>query len=201
MPNRAIITILATLIVATVAVLAVFLFYTDARDPGNGTGTPTVGGPFEMVGGDGKPVRSADFAGKYMLVFFGYTNCPDICPAALVTIAEAFETLPKDALDAFRGVFISVDPERDKPAELAEFTSSFHENIVGLTGTRANIDAAVKAYKAFYRIQKSEDPEFYPVDHSSLIYLMGRDGHYITHFSHRTEVDRIVSVLKEQLKK
>ncbi|MBB4305315.1 protein SCO1/2 [Rhodobium orientis] len=160
---------------------------------------PDIGGPFRLTDETGKVVSETDFAGRYLLVFFGYTHCPDICPTALVTVAEAFEGLPKEMADEVRAVFISVDPDRDSPQILAEFTAAFHDNIIGLTGTREEIDGAVAAYHASYTIVKSEDPEFYPVDHSSLIYLMDRKGRYVTHFTHRTPAEKITETLKAEL--
>lgn len=192
--------ILVNLLAAAV-LIAILAAVGTAPPPRVSGSEPTVGGPFELVGAGGKTVRDSDFHGRHLMVFFGYTHCPDICPTALVTIADAFERLTPEESEKVRAIFVSVDPARDTPDVLAEFTSAFHDNISGLTGSREQIDEMVKAYKAVYRIGKSDDPEFYPVDHSSIIYLMDRDGKFIKHFSHRTEVDKMVAALKDELKK
>lgn len=201
MTSRQIRITLLLAIFAAAAILAVLLLNVGAVQPPKKSSGPVIGGAFELVGSDGKTVRDTDFRGRHFLVFFGYTHCPDVCPTALVSMAETFDKLTDTEREKVRGIFISVDPDRDTPALLGEFTSAFHDNIVGLTGSREQIDAAVKAYKATYRIHKGDDPEYYPVDHSSIVYLMDREGNYATHFTHRTEVDRMVAALKAELNK
>src|SRR6185312_12588134 len=113
------------------------------------TGKALIGGPFTLVGKDGKPVTDQDFRGKYMLVFFGFTHCPDICPAELQMVAEALDRLGDKANEVIP-IFISVDPERDTPEVLAAYVKSFGPKFVGLTGSPDQIAAATKAYRVSY---------------------------------------------------
>ena len=121
-----------------------------------------------------------------MLVFFGFTYCPDVCPTALQVMAAALDKLGPKA-ERITPVLITVDPERDTPAQLASYVKSFHPRLVGLTGTPAEIDAVAKAYRVY--VKKVPDPKStagYTIDHSSIIYVMGPDGAYRTHFTHAT---------------
>lgn len=195
------IVISAFVVAATIGALVVVLWLTvfpGARDDA-ASGHVPIGGAFELVDSKGATVRDTDFLGSYFLVYFGYTFCPDICPTSLNTIAESFDRLPPEQLKHVVALFISVDPERDAGATLDEYTENFHPRIRGLTGSRAQIDAVVAKYRGFYRISKGEDPDYYPVDHSSLIYLMDDKGHYVSHFTHQTSVDKMTAKLKEVL--
>lgn len=149
-------------------------------------GQALVGGPFTLTDQTGKRVTDRDFHGKLMLVFFGFTNCPDVCPTALQVMAAALDRLGPGA-ERVTPVLISVDPEHDTPARLATYVASFHPRLVGLTGSPAEIDAVAKAYRVY--IKKVPDPKStagYTIDHSSIIYVMGPDGAYKTHFTHAT---------------
>ncbi len=145
-------------------------------------GTPAglvVGGPFALVGGDGKAVTDKDFRGKYMLVYFGYTYCPDVCPTTLNTVADALDKLGAKA-DRVRPVFISIDPKRDTPAVVRQFASAFGPKLVGLTGSAEQIAAAAKAYRVYYTEHRTgTGPDDYTMDHSSVLYLMGPDGRFV----------------------
>lgn len=147
-----------------------------AATPGQ-TQQDLIGGPFSLVDQDGKPVDQSILKGKWSVVFFGYTFCPDFCPTTLTTLGRAMDQLGPKANDA-QVVFISVDPERDTPAELKTYISSrvFPKNIVGLTGTPAQVAAAAKAYKVFY--QKAGTGRNYTVDHSTALYLMDPMGKF-----------------------
>ncbi len=162
-------------------------------------GQALVGGPFTLTDHTGKKVSDTDFRGKYMLVFFGFTYCPDVCPTALQVMAGALERLGPKA-ERLQPLFITVDPERDTPEQLAQYVSSFSPKLVGLTGTRAEIDTVLKEYRVY--AQKVEDPKSsagYTMNHSSIIYLMGPDGAYRTHFTHATSVDTMVERLAKLL--
>ncbi|MBI1238898.1 MAG: redoxin domain-containing protein [Alphaproteobacteria bacterium] len=132
-----------------------------------------IGGPFTLVGGDGLTVTDADFRGRFMLVFFGFTHCPDVCPTALEEMGRTLETLGEDS-KRVTPVFISVDPERDTPDMVQDYVAFFDTRIVGLTGSDAQIDAVAKAYKVYH--EKVEIEGGYTVDHTALTYLMGPDG-------------------------
>ena len=161
------------------------------------TGVADIGGAFELVDHTGRVVTQADFAGDFMLVYFGFTSCPDICPTAMQAVAEALDDLGEEA-PRVRPVLITVDPERDTPAVLADYVAHFHPRLVGLTGTAQQIAVAAKAYKMYYAKVPSEDGD-YVMDHSAILYLMGPDGRYIRHFTHGAGADEIAAALREAL--
>ena len=146
---------------------------------------PTIGGSFSLLNQDGKPVTTEDFHGKYMLVFFGYTFCPDVCPTALTNITDALGILGRQA-EKITPVFITVDPVRDTVPQIKEYVKFFHPNLVALTGTEAEIRAVTKAYRVYFAKSKenNNEPEDYLMDHSAVTYLMGTDGKFLAHFSH-----------------
>ena len=159
------------------------------------TGKALVGGPFALVDHTGKTVTDKDFRGRYMLVYFGFTNCPDICPSGLQVMAAALDKVGAKA-DQVTPIFITVDPERDTPEQLASYVSSFHPRLVGLTGSPEQVTAALKAYRVYAK--KVEDPKStagFTFDHTSIIYLMDRDGDYLANFTHASSVDRIAERL------
>jgi cytochrome oxidase Cu insertion factor (SCO1/SenC/PrrC family) len=160
-------------------------------------GQAMVGGPFTLTDHTGKHVTDRDFRGRTLVVFFGFTFCPDVCPSALQVIAAAIDKLGAKG-QSITPILISVDPERDTSAQLAAYVQSFHPRLIGLTGTPAEIAAVTKAYRVY--VQKVPDPKStagYTIDHSSIIYIMGPDGAYRTHFTHATSAD----VMAERLAK
>ena len=162
-------------------------------------GRALVGGPFELVDHTGKPVTDRDFRGRYMLVMFGFTFCPDICPSGLQVLSAALDKIGRKA-DKVVPIFISVDPERDTPKALADYVVSFHPRLVGLTGTPEQVDKAAKAYRVYYKKVRDEASSApYTIDHSALIYLMGPDGAYVAHFTHATGVEAMAERLAKLL--
>jgi protein SCO1/2 len=138
-----------------------------------------IGGPFSLVDGDGKPVTDKSFRGKYMLVYFGYTFCPDVCPTTLNQVADALDRLGTKA-DRLAPIFITVDPKRDTPAAVKQFAAAFSPRLVGLTGSAEQVGAAARAYRVYYAERRTGDgPNDYAMDHSSILYLMGPDGRFI----------------------
>jgi protein SCO1/2 len=145
-------------------------------------GAPVPGGPFSLTDQFGRAVTDQDYRGKFMLVFFGYTMCPDICPTTLLDMTKVMEMLG-DIADRVQPLFVSVDPERDNANVLKDYLSAFDPRIVGLTGTPDEIRRVAKAYRAYYaKFMTGEGG--YTVDHSAYIYLMGPDGGYLTHFAY-----------------
>jgi protein SCO1/2 len=139
----------------------------------------TVGGPFSLIDGDGKPVTDQTFRGKYMLVYFGYTYCPDVCPTTLTNVATALDKLGPKA-DQIQPLFITVDPKRDTPSVVKQYAAAFGPRLIGLTGTPQQIDVAAKAYRVYYAEHRTgPGPDDYSMDHSSVLYLMGPDGRFI----------------------
>jgi protein SCO1 len=141
------------------------------------TGQPSVGGPFTLIDQDGRPVDQTMLDGKWSLVFFGFTWCPEYCPTTLAALKATQDRLG-DRADNLQILFISVDPERDSPSVLKDYLSSdgFPEGVIGLTGTPAQIRAAADAYRAYYK--KVGEGEGYTMDHSLTVYLMGPDGKF-----------------------
>ena len=144
-----------------------------------------IGGPFTLVNQDGKPVDQSLLNGKWSVVFFGYTYCPDYCPTTLTTLGRAMDALGAKAKDT-QVVFISIDPERDTPAAMKTYISSrvFPKNITGLTGTPAQVAQAAKAYKVYY--QKEGTGTSYTMDHSTVVYLMDPSGRFVRPISEGT---------------
>lgn len=138
-----------------------------------------IGGPFNLVDGDGKPVTNKTFAGKYMLVYFGFTYCPDVCPTTLNQVADALDRLGPKA-DRVVPVFITVDPKRDTPAAVKEFAAAFSPRLVGLTGNAEELAKAARAYRVYFAERRTgTGPNDYTMDHSSILYLMGPDGQFV----------------------
>jgi protein SCO1/2 len=138
-----------------------------------------VGGPFSLEDGAGKQVSDRDFRGKYMLVYFGYTFCPDVCPTTLNEVADALDHLGTKAND-LQPIFITVDPKRDTPAVVKQYTAAFSPKLIGLTGTPEQIAAVAQAYRVYYAEHRTgPGPNDYSMDHSSILYLMGPDGKFI----------------------
>jgi len=148
------------------------------------SGKALVGGPFSMIDQTGKPVTEKDFSGRYSLVFFGYTHCPDVCPATLQVTSDALEKLGAQA-DRIQPVFVSVDPERDTPEVLKDYLENFDPRLIGLTGTVDQVRAMIKTYRVYVaRVPDTEAEGEYTMDHSAFMYLMSPDGNYLTHFSY-----------------
>jgi protein SCO1/2 len=163
------------------------------------SGTALIGGPFKLTDQSGKTVTDKDFRGRYMLVFFGFTHCPDICPAELQVIAASLDQLGPKA-DEVVPIFVTLDPERDTPQVMADYVKNFGPRFVGLTGSPEAIAAAAKAYRVAYsKFQEDNASGDYSIDHSALVYLMGKDGEYITHFAYGTPPAQMTDTLRRYL--
>ncbi len=145
----------------------------------SGPGAPppsSIGAPFRLMGSDGKSVSDADLKGDVVVMFFGFTHCPDVCPTALFEVSELFRKLGDGA--KVRGVFVSVDPERDTPEILKDYLSSFDKRIIGLSGDRAALDPMLKAYRVYARKNPAANGE-YSMDHSAIVYLLDKQMRFI----------------------
>ncbi len=151
----------------------------------------TIGGPFELVSETGETVTDADVITKPTLVYFGYTFCPDVCPLDSMRNAQAAYMLEDQGLDVGT-LFISVDPQRDTPEVVRDFTDNFHEDMIGLTGSPEQVRAASRAYKTYYQAHE-DDPEFYLVDHSTQTYLMFPETGLATFFRRDTSPEEIAA--------
>ena len=153
-----------------------------------------------LIGPQGSAVSNEDFRGRFQLITFGYTFCPDICPTTLVDMAETLKLLGEDA-QRVQAIFISVDPDRDTPQQLATYTDFFDKRIIGLTGSPALIQAAARNFKVRYEkvIKENQDPRNYAVDHSAGLYLLGPEGAFIKKFAYATPADRMASEIRQLL--
>jgi protein SCO1 len=159
----------------------------SAPPAGNLAGS-SLGGPLALVDQDGRRLDPVQLRGKYRLIYFGYTFCPDVCPTDVAVIARGLKAF--EATDAARAarvqpIFITVDPERDRPAALKAFVAAFHPRLIGLTGTPAEIETVKKAYGIYARKVATSDPANYLVDHFAVVYLFGPDGAPIAFLPHQ----------------
>ena len=159
------------------------------------TGTALVGGPFELVSHTGQTMTEADFAGQYMLIYFGFTFCPDVCPTELQVMSAALDILGDDGRNV-TPVLISIDPERDSVEAMAQYVVNFHPRLVGLTGTPEQVAAAASAYRVYYqKVADDSSAATYTMDHSSVVYLMGPDGAFIKHFGPGTSPEKMAKTI------
>lgn len=165
----------AAVVAAGLGAAALVAFSADDRfaecGGGMATGGATIGGPFTLVSETGETVTEADVITRPTLMYFGYTFCPDVCPVDVAVMAQAATLLEDDGL-AVNTAFVSVDPARDTPEVVADFTELMHPEMIGLTGSEDQVAAAAKAYKVYYQKAEGDDPEYYLMDHSAFIYLM-----------------------------
>ena len=157
-----------------------------------------IGGPFTLMDGNGKTVTQADFLGRYMLLYFGYTFCPDACPTSLSLMAAALDKMPADEAKKIVPVFITIDPERDTAKVVKDYAAAFYPRMVGLTGSPEQISAVERNYKVYAaKVPNGDGP--YSMDHSSIIYLVGPDGNFMVHFSHSVTADQMAEELHKRI--
>lgn len=154
-----------------------------------------IGGPFTLVDGDGRVVTEASFAGKWMLVYFGYTHCPDACPTALQDMANALDMLDPARREHVDIVFISIDPARDTPPVMKDYVSNFAAPITALSGSAEQVAGAARAYRVYYAKHPTEGGD-YEMDHSSVIYVMDPHGAFVGNFSSQSTPEQIAAKLK-----
>ncbi|WP_369720578.1 MULTISPECIES: SCO family protein [unclassified Bradyrhizobium] len=156
-----------------------------------------IGGPFQLTDQNGKAVTDASLKGKPTLIFFGYTHCPDVCPTSLFELSEVLRAMGKDA-DKVNAVFISVDPERDTPATMKDYLSSFDPHLEGLSGDPAETAKVITSYRVYAKKVPTKDGD-YTMDHTALIYLMDRDGHFVSPFNLKRSPEEAATELKRYL--
>lgn len=157
----------------------------------------SVGGPFQLIDQDGRQVTEKSWPGQYLLLYFGFTHCPDVCPLGLNRLTEALNKLPPEQVAHIQPVLITVDPERDTPAELKTYVALFHPKLVGLTGTVQQIEEIKKNYRVY--AEKQGNDKDYMVNHSAFTYLMAPSGELDSVFSHDTTVDEMALKLSERV--
>lgn len=184
------------------AALALVAFATTIWTSGLRTNSGTEGAfrpEFSLADATGRPVTSEDFRGRHQLVFFGFTNCPDVCPTTLSEVAQVMDDLG-DQAEQVQPLFISVDPERDAGADLAEYTSAFHPAILGLTGSSEATQAAADSFKVFFaREADAAAPDGYSLAHASALYLIGPEGDWLRQYDYGTPAAEIVADLQTRL--
>jgi protein SCO1/2 len=157
-----------------------------------------IGGPFALTDQNGARRTEADFRGKLMLVYFGFTYCPDVCPTDLQQMGLAVDRLGS-AGESVQPIFVTVDPERDTAAHLRDYLPLFHPRFVGLTGEPTAVQEAARAYRVYYKKVAWDGGSDYTVDHSAFIYLMDRDGSYLGFFPPGTSAERLAETIRESL--
>jgi len=187
-------------LLAFVVIVGMLVFVSGIWPGSDEPGLPAVaiGGPYRLQASDGTAITEKTYRGKWQLVYFGYTLCPDACPTALNEIAGALQQLGPLA-DKVQPLFITVDPARDTPKVLGEYVKAFDPRIVGLTGTPDEIAAAARAYRVYYaKVADKDAPEGYLMDHSSVIYVMRPgDGRFVATFTNETTADQMAERLKK----
>jgi len=184
--------VLIACLVGFAALATAVICYSEFARPAS-----VIGGPFTLVDQDGHTVTNETYRGKWLLIYFGYTHCPDACPTALNDIAETLTALgPLRA--KLQPLFITVDPDRDTPALLKNYTAAFDVGIVGLTGSATQIAQAARAFRVYYARDKTSGPD-YGMAHSSIIYLMNPDGRFVTSFTHETTPDAMQARIRQLL--
>ncbi len=203
MPRRSILLFAGVCIAIAAAVAVTTVVMVNQRDGTippieTSTGQPSVGGPFQLVNQDGQAVDQTLLDGKWSLVFFGFTYCPDYCPTTL-TALEATKQQMGDRAKDIQIVFVTVDPERDTPQALKDYLSSdgFPRGVIGLTGTPAQIRTAADAYRAYY--QKVGEGDAYTMNHSLTVYLMGPDGRFRSAIAHDLGPERAAQVIERAM--
>ncbi|KAM1926535.1 hypothetical protein ACFX13_033696 [Malus domestica] len=166
---------------------------------GPSVGKAAIGGPFNLINHDGKRVTEKDFLGKWTLMYFGFTHCPDICPDELVKLAAAVDKLQKDAGIEIVPLFISVDPERDTIEQVREYVKEFHPKLIGLTGNPDEIRSVARAYRVYYMKTTEEDSD-YLVDHSIVMYLMSPEMEFVKFFGKNNDVDSLAEGITKEIK-
>lgn len=159
-----------------------------------------IGGPFQLTDHTGTVKSEKDFAGKFMLIYFGYTYCPDVCPTSLTTITDALNSLGSKA-DKISPLFITVDPKRDTIDQLKMYITHFHPRLMGLTGTESQIAKAAKTFRIYFAKQKESaiGANDYLVDHSSITLFMDQQGQYLTHFGHAVTAEAMAERIQKYL--
>jgi cytochrome oxidase Cu insertion factor (SCO1/SenC/PrrC family) len=200
-PNRPQRNILIVVFLLIAAMALATLSLLMVKDPVSGSGKALIGGSFTAINHKGEPVTEKTFAGKYMLVFFGYTYCPDVCPTELQVMTAALQQLGP-AADKITPVFVSIDPDRDTPEVMAAYVSNFDPRLVGLTGTAQQITALAKTYRVYFaKVENKASPADYLMDHTSIVYLMGPDGSFQKHFTYSTDAKVLADEIRQVIEK
>lgn len=203
MTRTGIIALVAGILIAIIAGLWISELVTGTDGEGGApvvsSGEARVGGPFTLVDHRGETVTEETFRGRYMLIYFGFTFCPDVCPTELAAMSAAIDALGEDG-EKVQPVFITIDPERDTPEVMARYVTLFHPRLTGLTGSPEQIADVAKAWHVFYRKAQDEGSSAdYTMDHSSIVFLMGPDGEYLKLFPPMTAPEKMAEAISAEM--
>ena len=198
MSNRTFAYLLSALALMFAVAVGAGIWLVDVYRNAGPQGSDLVGGPFRLTDHTGRTVTEADYGDRHVLVYFGYTYCPDICPTGLLTISDALDLLGEDS-GRVKPLFITVDPERDTVDALAAHHTHFHPSFSFLTGTPEQIAGVAKAYRIYYQKTESDNAADYLMDHSTVTYLMAPGGGFLRHFGHGVTPEELAAGLREVL--
>jgi protein SCO1/2 len=187
--------VLAAFLAGLASVFLIVVIVTG-RNPVPIASASAIGGPFRLTDQSGRTVTDQDFRGHPFLVFFGFTHCPDVCPTTLFEVSEVLGKLGPDA-ERVSALFITIDPERDTPAQMKDYLSSFNPRLTGLTGDPAAIAAVAKAYRVY--VKKVPQGDDYTMDHTALVYLMDKDGRFVAPFNVKRQPEDAAADLRRYL--
>jgi cytochrome oxidase Cu insertion factor (SCO1/SenC/PrrC family) len=194
--------VIAIVLIAAFAALAEWLVVRNdaiTKAPNGLIASVKIGGPFTLVDHKGRAVTEQDYLGSFVLVFFGYTFCHDVCPTALGDIAQAIDELGSDSVGVIP-LMITIDPERDTPAVLAEYVPLFHDRFIGLTGTKKQIKDIADLYRIFFSRVESTQYTYYLMDHTSFVYLLNPEGNVVSLFRYGTSPKEIAFNIRKRLR-
>jgi len=189
--------VISSFVAGLVLFIGVVLF-AAGNFSGGGPGPSAIGGPFTLTDESGKPITEAALKGHPSLVFFGYTHCPDVCPTALFDMSEVLRALGSDA-GRTAALFITVDPERDTPAVMKDYLSSFDPHLRGLTGSDAAITAVEKEYRVYAKKVPTGQGDDYSMDHTALVYLMDKEGRFVAPFNLKRRPEESAAELRKYM--
>jgi protein SCO1 len=196
-PTTRLLLLLAAFLIGLAGVFAVVLVLVRPQAGAIVPSAAAIGGPFRLVDQDGRTVTDGDLKGEPTLVFFGFTHCPDVCPTTLMELSDVLDKLGGDAARV-HALFITVDPERDTPAEIKDYLSSFNPNLTGLTGDPAAVTEVAKSYRVYVKKVPLDNGD-YTMDHTALVYLMDKNGRFVTPFNLKRRPEDAAADLRRYL--
>ncbi len=198
MPSRRQAAFALSILAIALAIAGAAFYFASGRNGPIGGGEALVGGSFSLTDHTGRRVTEKDFLGKYMLVFFGFTHCTDICPTELQVMSAALDEMGAEG-EKIQPIFVSIDPERDTPEVMKQYVENFHPRLIGLTGSPDEIAGIARAYRVYYKKVEGGSDADYEMDHSTTIYLMDTKGRFRKHFNYTTDAKGLAQALREAI--